>query len=477
MIVVAMWNEHSTPSYLRHFLYTIQLNAEHLDLLFINRRLTPESKCIDFEAAGLNVTWAGNIKHVCIDEAERTRRFVDFMCSAQYGWDCDAPQYEAVAKEFDKDRPDVGNYNWRPLLGLVFRDLFPDPTLPLWGWIDTDVILGNFDHYPFNIASQLSILTGSSELTKHIFMAGQLTVFNDDHESLKTAWKKFPQLRTADHFTQYLQGRMPESMEEAYWSYGYMRSGFNGSDLPGADLSYGVYPDINGDDFYDFEWVWTDEDVMNVNLTQVYVVSGTELLLIDKRYTRQDIEALLHMERAAPVDELSGIGWTAGEDGSEFLVANASLTSTEAKALAITKADAQGREPVPYQGVLESLPIITEGCHWRFRQCIEPGRLAWEPHPLLRLSLLRFKEMQRGHVLGRYERDHRRRGYERKLLRHHLRSKHYPWFELPPFDITEDLVLRYNSEFVEVFRIGGGREETLFWRERPRSAGVTAGGL
>ena len=83
----------------------------------------------------------------------------------------------------------------------------------------------------------------------------------------------------------------------------------------------------------------------------------------------------------------------------------------------------------------------------------------------MRASLVHFKEQQAGHLLRRLEKDKRPRGYERKLFKHHLKSKSMKWFELPPFEITEDLVLRYNSDFVEVFKMGPSRNETLFYRK------------
>jgi hypothetical protein len=43
---------------------------------------------------------------------------------------------------------------------------------------------------------------------------------------------------------------MPESSEERYWSYGCMRQD---EGFPGEELSYGIYPDMHGDDYYDGE--------------------------------------------------------------------------------------------------------------------------------------------------------------------------------------------------------------------------------
>ena len=58
-------------------------------------------------------------------------------------------------------------------------------------------------------------------------------------------------MKTASHFTKYLNGRPPDAVEEQWWSYGYLRSDEVQS---GAEHSYGVYPDIHGDDYYYKKW-------------------------------------------------------------------------------------------------------------------------------------------------------------------------------------------------------------------------------
>ena len=80
----------------------------------------------------------------------------------------------------------------------------------------------------------------------------------------------------------------------------------------------------------------------------------------------------------------------------------------------------------------------------------------------MRASLVHFKEQQERFLLRRLEKDKRPRGYERKLFKYILKSKDIPWYEFPPFEITEDLVLRLNSDFVEVFRMDPSRNKTLF---------------
>lgn len=455
MTIVGVWNDDAFPTYLRHFFYTMQLNADVLDLLMINRLTTPDSHCLDFEKAGVNITWGGNIEIQCIDDKEWKRRHVDFLCSSKYGWKCNSAEYADVTNEF-QEREDLGNYNWKPFRGYIFRDLFANPENPFWAWLDHDIFVGNFAHYPFNILSQLSILTGSQAVPEFLAMAGQLTAFNMDDEALGRAWKKFPALKTAAHFTKHINGKMPESSEERYWSYGYLRSEEN---LPGVDLSYGVYPDIHGDDYYENRW-------NRKNARQSYVISGRDILLVSTFYTRKEIEELVEMERNQPVDDLGGIGWTGGEDGSAYIVRQPTLSSAEAKILAINNAGSQNRSPEVHEGVVDDQLILTNCSETpKWKQCVVPHPLTVSDPPVLRSTLIRFKEQQANHLLRRLERDQRPRGYERKLLKHHLKSKKMPWFEFPPFEINKDLVLKYNSDSVEVFRMGSSRDKTLFYRK------------
>ena len=433
----------------------MQLNADVLDLLMINRLTTVDSRCLDFEKAGINITWGGNVKFHCMDDKEFKRRHVDFLCSSEYGWNCNSTEHDEVMKEY-QGRPDEYNYNWRPLRGYIFRDLFVNPDNPFWAWLDHDVFVGNFARYPFNILSKLSILTGSPTVPEFIFMAGQLTAFNLDDKALGTVWKKFPSMKSPGHFTKYIDGKMPESSEERYWSYGYLRSD---EDLPGAELSYGIYPDIHGDDIYDGQW-------NPRHPKQSYLISGRDILLASSSYTRKELEDLIKMERNDPIDDLGSIGWTGGKDGSEYLLDQPTLSSSEAKLLAISTAEGLNQSPHVHEGIVEDQLILTN-CSAKpmWRQCVTPHPLTVLDPPVMRATFIHFKEQQAGHLLRRLERDRRPRGYERKLFKHHLKSKRMPWFELPPFEITEDMVLKYNSEIMEVFKMGPSREETLFYRK------------
>ncbi|KAF2106164.1 hypothetical protein BDV96DRAFT_591541 [Lophiotrema nucula] len=420
--VILVWIGDDYLDYLRHILHGIQLNADSIDLLFVNRKTAVKTKCLDFEANKLNVTWGGNIKVVCMEDAEWTRRHVDVLCGKEYGWDCNSTEYDEVTKEFTS-RTDKKSCNWRPIRGWVFRDLLAHPKNPFWAWIDPDVIPGNFKRYPFNLLSQLSFLTGDSSTPGSFFMLmGQFTAFNFDDPALATAWKKFPQMKTPAHFTKYIDGKFPNEPEEKYWSHGYMPSN---AGLPGDDLSWGIYPDIHGDDFFDSKWA-------KVNASETYVISGRDILLVNTSYTREEIETLIHIERAEPIDDLGGVGWTTGEGAivtEDILKTNCSTTNS------------------------------------RLKNCVDRHPLTISDPPVFRPSWIRFKDQAPNTMWRRLERDTRPRGYERKLFRHHLWSKKNDWWEFPPFEITDDLVYRYNLDQSEVWRMGATRNKTLWYRK------------
>lgn len=464
MTGITVWNDDSDRSYFRHFLYTAQLNADVLDILIVNRRRKNDSHCLDFDKLGIDITWGGNIKHVCMDDSEWRTRYVDFFCAPDLGWDCTEVEYEAVKKEF-WSRNDGWNFDWRPLYGYVFRDLLPDPQSAYWAWIDMDMFVGNFRHYPFNILSGLSYLTGMASIRGSLYMAGQLTAFNYDDKALDVAWKMFTGMESAERFTNYTEEtRFPDSPEEVYWSTGYIRSDDN---LPGSTLSYALYPDLNGDDIYDYVWdnPWQHGNKHMTNLPQVYLVSGREVLLASTSYNRAEAEELILHARSAAVDELGGLGWTGGEDGSAYIVDDPAINTAEARSKAIDKARKAGSLSAAHTGLVKDIKIeIWPG---REPQGVEPDPLAvgapGKP-PIMRQSLIHLKEQQPNHMLVRLERDDRARGYERKLFRHFLWSKGQDWFELPPFEITEGMILRHNAEFMEVFKIGESRETTLWYR-------------
>jgi len=454
---IAVWNDDAFHPFLRHHLYTVQLNADSVDLLLINHKSAPDKQCIDFEKHDMNITWSGNIKHYCTDDEEWRRRVADFLCSPD-GWSCNPTEYGSVHAEIQQ-RQDILNY-WRPLFGYIFRDLFPKSDSNFWAWVDLDTFVGNFAHYPFNILSKVSLLAGSQSIPELVYMAGQFTAFNLDDEDLSTAWKRFPAMKSAQHFTQYIDGRFPQSNEEHYWSYGYLRSD---QDLPGAKLSYGIYPDIHGDDYYDRVWGLQ-------NSSESYVLSGRDLLLVSSTYTREELEEVVRLERNEPVDDLGGIGWTGGEDGSAYLLNEPTLSASQAKKLAVSKAGCDDGSLCVHNGDVEVVQLTfgrgncTLNHQWAPDQCVTP------PHPdtvsyppIMRSSFVHFKNQEPNYLLRRLEVDHRRRGYERKLIKHHHGTKRRVE-GFPPFLITEDLILKYNQDGVEVFKIGPTRNETLYMR-------------
>ncbi|KIW80085.1 hypothetical protein Z517_06700 [Fonsecaea pedrosoi CBS 271.37] len=455
--LVGVWEDDYFAPYLRHFYYTVQKNADSVDLLLINRLKTPGKSCMDFDGAGVNITWGNNIKVVCMSDEEYIRRHVDFMCSRTFGWGCNATEHAEVTAEWS-NREDYRNYEWRPFLGYMMKDLFQSPQNPFWAWVDQDQLLGNFARYPFNLLSQLSLVTGRERMPDALFMAGQLTAFNFDDQALGSAWKRFPGLKTPAHFTRYLDGKFPNSPEERYWSEGYLQSG---DDLPGSELSWAIYPDLHGDDYLDGKWGTR-------NATQTHVMSGREVLQLDRTFTREQIEQLILTERHSPVDNFGGVGWTGGVDGSAYLINQSGLNPEEAKALAVKDAQTNGSNMAIHTGIVD-VQVISTNCTVEPKfvtQCIDLHPLTRSEPPIYRQSVVRLKEQPPMHVLRRLELDDRPRGYERKLLVHHLftLSRGNKWFELPPFDIADDLVLMCNNDAVQVFRMGDNRDQTLFYR-------------
>jgi hypothetical protein len=325
--------------------------------------------------------------------------------------------------------------------------------------MDLDTFAGDFRRYPFNLLSQVSILTANTEAPTTIYLGGQLTAFNLDDQDLATAWKKFPQMETPFHFTRNISGSMPESTEERYWSYGYLNPVKEG--LPGSQLSYGYYTGLHGDDFFDGEW-------SKKNASEGYVISGREILLLSRNYSRKEIEDLILMERNTPVDDLGSLGWTEENPSS--------IAATTPSSLSPASSPSSSSSQSPYPGTT-SIQNITIGpsCPQthvdpEYRLCITPHPFEVTNPPILRSTYLRLKDQPAGQILRRLDRDPRPRGYERKLLKHHLTSKHQMFYEFPPFDIAGDLVLRLQYDSIEVFRMGEKREETVWlrseWGER-----------
>ena len=62
MTIIGAWNDDDFPAYLRHFFYTIQLNADVLDLVMINRLREPNSTRLDF------FLWPSQLTAVNLDD-------------------------------------------------------------------------------------------------------------------------------------------------------------------------------------------------------------------------------------------------------------------------------------------------------------------------------------------------------------------------------------------------------------------------
>jgi hypothetical protein len=264
-------------------------------------------------------------------------------------------------------------------------------------------------------------------------------------------------MQSAIGFARNLNGKMPESAEEYYWSYGYLNPS---EGLPGSQISYGFYSGLHGDDYYDGGWD-------TPNATEVYVISGRDILLVSADYTREQIEKLIQMERNEPVDDLGSLGWTEEDEGhsTNHLAQNHNISHAELDEMV---ADTSF---LPMSGLVENLTVRAGDCPWNWvpdewRVCVTPHPLELTKPPLVRTTLLRLKDQPLGRIFRRVERDRRPRGHERKLIKHHLHTKYWKWYSFPPFDITDDLVLRMQSNGNEVFRMGPNRDETLFYRRQ-----------
>ena len=135
LTLVGVWSSGNFNEYLRQYMHSVQLNADAVDFVLINRLVGRDDSCIDFEANNVNITWGGNVKFVCMSDIEWKHRHVEYLCSKRYGWDCDERQRLEVVVELTR-RKDPYNVDWKPLRGHIFRDLFLNPGNPFWAWHD-----------------------------------------------------------------------------------------------------------------------------------------------------------------------------------------------------------------------------------------------------------------------------------------------------------------------------------------------------
>lgn len=260
---------------------------------------------------------------------------------------------------------------------------------------------------------------------------------------------------TMNHFTKNISGHMPESPEENLWSWAYLTPEKN---LPGEKLSWVQFPDMQGNDMY---------LIYSPRIESKFIFSGRNVLQIHERMTRHEMEDLVRLERRQNIDESSITGWTIGSDGSEYLLQNPKASHDEVIKYVQSKDATQTTSR--FGGILESVPIQhgdlnCSSPRWvetEYRLCHGSHNLHHSEHSLLRASVVRFKEHEPGYVMRRLEIDHRPRGYNRFLLKHHQRSKRWQGY-FPPFDITDELIMVMGEHTVEVFKMGNDREINIF---------------
>lgn len=450
--LVAVWNKNYTAPYLRHFFYTAQLNADVLDVLFVNRKIEEGDQCLDLATAGIDTTWGGNIKVVCMGLEEWKKRHVDVLCSKDTGWNCTSQQRGEVYAEF-RDRKDERNFFWRPLKGNVFRDLFIHPQNPLWGWVDVDTSLGRFTRFPNNIMSKMSILSVNEQTPEEVFLAGQLAVFNFEDKNVSRAWMKIKTLESADAFTKYTNGKHSQETEETLWSYAYLN--LNGSSA-GVDLNYTFIPYAIGD----------DPQVQGKDQKR-FAISGRDIVLVEHGLSRKEIEQVIMTERSLPPEEAGDIGWTTGEDGSEQMLEDSSLSSKVAIELSCRLKKEEGKCDI-HAGYLETVKLqLGKVCessgHWipeKWRICVPTPTVT--EHRGMQSSLVHLTGQEPGLLFRKYEPIKKHVGYERRLLRHYHWSKNFwDWFSFPSFDITEDFVFVMGAHEAYVFKMGSEREKNI----------------
>lgn len=455
LTLIVQWLHDDIQPSLRGFLNSAQYNADVLDVLFINRIVDPTKNCLNFEKEGIDITWGGNIKHVCMQEEEWERRLTDFLCMKDSGWSCSEEQRKLVQNEIKHRQDHRGSY-WRLFRGAMFRDLFIHPENPMWAWTDIDVTLGDMRHFPFSILSALSFVVADRESVDDAVLFGQFTAFNMDDENLLSCWKKVPTLRSPESFPQHV-----DTWEEQGWNYWYM-----GVDegLPGRELSYTQISDAQLDDFH-FDMNHESGEDQEVQ----FIFSGRDVLLSYRRLSRESIEELILLERDIEVVERGWYGWSTGYDGSDLMLRNPNMT--QPNAYTINK-DANTTH---FHGKLETIKYHKgeqEGCstYWiqkSFRLCYPVIGLAgldiWGS--VLRSSFVHFKDQLPGYLFQRSEIDSRPRAYNRALLKHSINTKNAEWGKMPPFDITKEHVLTISKNHLEVWKMGSDRNKTIYQRK------------
>lgn len=459
LTLIAQWSDDDVADYMHAFFHSVQHNADVLDLLFVNRISGPGRKCLDFAQQGMDVSWGGNIKHVCIPFDDWKERLVTFLCNSEAGWACDERQAMEVEEEVAR-RPDLKGWEWKPFRGPMYRDLFIHPENPLWAWIDVDSMLGDFRHFPFNILSNVSFITFDAESAVQARLLGQLTAWNMDDIKLNSIWKRFATLQTPDHFTKALAGSHQQSNEEEEWGFQYLNVD---QGYPGRELDFVQLADAQGDDFFDpgLDLGVADDERHNLQ----YLISGRDLLLANKPVPRRYAEELLAAERDSVVEEHGWSGWSLGYDGSDTMLRDPNLSMEHALARHQHSDTHSGH----FRGKLETIRWSKgeDGCPnawWipaRWRIC-HPKQIH---QPMLRSSFVHFHDHKPGFLFERQETDRRPRGYSRYLIKHTLRSKRYDWLQMPSMNISQSHVFTLQHDKLHVWKMGEQREEDLFARQ------------
>ena len=196
--------------------------------------------------------------------------------------------------------------------GEIFRDLFIHPENPLWAWCDFDMHFGRLDHVPLALGSTMAFITFTPYTPSLLFMAGQLTLFNLEAPNHMSAWKRYPPLASPQAFLvkRIEDGGYPEgSIDESWLSAAYMQ-GEPPSGGPGRGLDWAVMSDVHGQDIF----VRTQTNVRFQAKSQwqvpgfKFIISGRDVLEVDSRLSREEIESVLEDARSESVDEYDS--WT-----------------------------------------------------------------------------------------------------------------------------------------------------------------------
>lgn len=137
-----LWNGDSYRDYLRHFLFSAQLNSDSLDVVFINLRNETSGQCLNFADYNVDITWGNNIHQLCIGADDWKQRHVDFFCHETHGWGCTSKQRAKVDFRMgERLAKNKKNAFFRPFLPYLVEDLVPSFESTFWAWMDMVSVL------------------------------------------------------------------------------------------------------------------------------------------------------------------------------------------------------------------------------------------------------------------------------------------------------------------------------------------------